>query len=179
MDSRAGCRRTRSPRHPDATGHRCADGGGSAIHIESKRFVFPDETGGHDRHDPQLWLGCSWPGLVDVVSAKWCGTLGAQTAESSSLGQRQVLSPPTRTYLISTKFVDAVEGPLAAEAGFFDAAKGGDLGAENGGVDANHPAFQLLGDTKGAAEILGVEIGGQPEGLVVGEATTSSSDRKE
>lgn len=64
--------------------------------------------------------------------------------------------------------VDAVVRAFAAEAGLFDAAEGRDFGGDQPFVDADHAVFQRLGHAPGAADVAGVQVGGEAEFGVVG-----------
>src|SRR5215475_8538343 len=66
--------------------------------------------------------------------------------------------------------LDAVFRAFAAGAGFLHAAEGGDLGGNNSGVDADDAVFDLLRHAPDAADVAAVEIGGEAELGVVGEA---------
>jgi hypothetical protein len=74
--------------------------------------------------------------------------------------------------------LDAVLGALAAHAGFLHAAEGRDLGGDDAGVDADDAVFQGLGDAPDAADVAGVEVGGEAEFGVVGHRITSASSSK-
>ena len=65
--------------------------------------------------------------------------------------------------------LDAVFGSLAAEAGGFHAAEGGDLGRDDALVDADDAVFQGFRDAEDAPDIAGVEIGREAEFGVIGE----------
>src|SRR5580692_7521648 len=56
--------------------------------------------------------------------------------------------------------LDAVFRTFLAHTRFLDAAERRDLCRDQPLVDADHAVFQRFGDAEGAAEVLGVEIGG-------------------
>src|ERR1700720_2056779 len=66
-------------------------------------------------------------------------------------------------------FIDAVLGAFAAEAGFFYAAKGRDLGGNNSSVDADDAVFQGLGDAPDAGNVAAVEISSETKFSIVRE----------
>lgn len=54
---------------------------------------------------------------------------------------------------------DALFRALAALAGLFDAAEGGDFGRDEAGIDADHAIFQRFGDPENLRHVHRVEIG--------------------
>src|ERR1700739_5157268 len=66
------------------------------------------------------------------------------------------------------EFLDAVFRAFAADATFFHAAEGGDLGRDDALVDADDAVFEGFGDAPDAADVAAVEIGGETELDVVG-----------
>ena len=64
--------------------------------------------------------------------------------------------------------VQTVTGSFPTDARHLDAAKGGDLGRDQAGIDADHAVFELLRDALDVAVVLGKEIGGQAEFGVIG-----------
>lgn len=67
-------------------------------------------------------------------------------------------------------FLDAALRALPAKTGLFDAAEGSDLGRDRPCVQADHPEFERFGDTPGAFQAPGVEVGRKAEGCGVGDA---------
>ena len=68
------------------------------------------------------------------------------------------------------EFVDAVFRAFAADAGFLDAAEGGDFRGDEACVHADHAELQALADAPGAGEIAREGVGGEARAAVVGEA---------
>src|SRR5688572_8194924 len=67
------------------------------------------------------------------------------------------------------ELLDPVLRPLAAEAGFLDAAERRHLGGDHPGIDADHARLERFGDAPHAADVASVEIRSEAEGRVVGE----------
>src|ERR1700722_20822307 len=87
-----------------------------------------------------------------------------------TIGKRESLADAAKAEIFYFEVVvHTVFGAFAAQAGFFEAAEGGDFGGDHAGVDADDAVLESFGDAEEAGDIAAVEIGGETELGVVGE----------